>query len=250
MTSATEPIVRPGPPAAPEPRADVLPLAAGLPVLALFGWWATADGGAAPGAWYPGALALVCALAVLSAVFGRTSLGPAGRLSARALAGFAAWSLASIAWADARGDAWDEANRALLYLVVFALFAGLPWRAREATRLVGAFVLVTAAIGLWALAEAIAGDGQAFREGRLAGPIGYENASAALFLAAFWPALVLAADRRRSAFCSRPPASCSNSPCLRRAADRCWPPRSGSSRRSCWRPSGAACCSRSPSRGV
>ena len=34
-----------------------------------------------------------------------------------------------------------------------------------------------------------------FVDGRLAAPVGYENASAALFLVAFWPALVLAAHR-------------------------------------------------------
>ena len=39
------------------------------------------------------------------------------------------WSFLSIVWAQARGDAWDGANRALLYLTVFALFALLPWRA-------------------------------------------------------------------------------------------------------------------------
>src|SRR3954469_25466576 len=146
MTSATEPATRPSPPA----RAAVPPLAAGSAALALFAWWGTADGGAAPGAWYPGALALLAAVDVLLLARRRAPLGPAGRLALYSLAGFAAWSLASIAWADARGDAWDEANRALLYLIVFALFAGLPWRARDATRMVGAFVLVTAAIGLWA----------------------------------------------------------------------------------------------------
>jgi O-Antigen ligase len=194
----TSPTDAPGP-AGPRPRfAEPRPLVVALPALALFAWWGLADGGAAPGAWYPGALALLAALVAVLLARGVPRLGPSGRLALGSLAAFTGWSLASIAWADARGDAWDEANRALLYLVVFTLFAVLPWRARDATRLVGAFALVVAALGVWTLAGAIGGDAQAFREGRLAGPVGYENASAALFLTAYWAALVLAADRRRA----------------------------------------------------
>ena len=113
-----------------------------------------------------------------------------------ALAAFAAWCFVSLLWADARGDAWDAANRALLYATVFALFAVLPWGRRDAVVLLEAFVLATVIAGVVTLGEAIGGGNEvAFRSGRLAGPIGYENASAALFAIAFWPALALAARR-------------------------------------------------------
>ena len=56
------------------------------------------------------------------------------------------------------------------------------------------------ASGRWEIARALAGDAQAvFFDGRLAAPIGYENASAALFLAAFWAALLIAARRQTPA---------------------------------------------------
>jgi O-antigen ligase len=168
-------------------RAAPPALAVGLPAVALFAVWALLDGGYAPGAWYPGALVVVVALGavLLSGRVVRPSR--AGRWALAALAAFTAWSFASIAWATARGVAWDAANRALLYLTVFALFVLLPWRRREAAVLLTAFVLATAAAGAAGIGEV--------RAWRLAGPTGYSNASAALFMAALWPAVVLAAQR-------------------------------------------------------
>ena len=89
-----------------------------------------------------------------------------------------------------QGDAWDGANRTLLYAAVYATFALLCWRTPEAVLVLGLFALGTAAIGGLALAtEGV----EAFNGNRLAAPTGYENASAALFLMAFWPAVALAA---------------------------------------------------------
>ena len=58
-------------------------------------------------------------------------------------------------------------------------------------RFLGAFADVTAAVGLGSVSARSAHG--ALEDGRLAAPIGYENASAGLFLAAFWPAVMLAA---------------------------------------------------------
>jgi O-antigen ligase len=163
----------------------------GLAAVAVLLWWAAEEGGYAPTAWYPGAL-------VLLALFAGVVLSPARRLKARPwetpaiglLAAFTAWSFLSITWAGVRGDAWDGANRTLLYLTVYAVFALLRWRPREAAALVAVWALGTAAIG----ATTLVSDGvSAFNGNRLAAPTGYENASAALFLAAFWPAVALAA---------------------------------------------------------
>ena len=171
--------------------------AAGVLAIVLFVWWATADGGYAPGAWYPGALLVLAALAVCVRPQSYRALPPAARWAIVAFAGFTVWSFCSIAWADARGEAWDGANRTLLYLTVFALFAGVAWTAGEAAAGLGAFALATAAVGGWEIARALVGDAPAaFADGRLAAPIGYENASAALFLAAFWAALLVAAGRQ------------------------------------------------------
>ena len=171
--------------------------AAGVLAIVLFAWWATADGGYAPGAWYPGALLVLAALAGCVRPGSYRALSTPARWALAAFAGFTVWSFCSIAWADARGDAWDGANRTLLYLTVFALFAAVAWTAGEAAVGLGAFALVTAGVGAWEIARALAGDAQAvFFDGRLAAPIGYENASAALFLAAFWAALLIAARRQ------------------------------------------------------
>src|SRR5688572_16792760 len=169
--------------------------AAGVLAIVLFAWWATADGGYAPGAWYPGALLVLAALAGCFRSY--RTLPRSAQWALAAFAGFTVWSFCSIAWADARGEAWDGANRTLLYLTVFALFAGVAWTAGEAAAGLGAFALATAAVGGWEIARALVGDAPAvFSDGRLAAPVGYENASAAVFLAAFWAALLVPLRRQ------------------------------------------------------
>ena len=157
-------------------------------------WWTLHQGGAAPSSWYLGALVVL--LVLLAAVWAGV-VAPPGRAAAvaiGALAAFTLWSFLSIAWATARGDAWDGANRTLLYLTVFALFALLPWRSSEAGAFLTAFVGATALVGLGVVVVAgLGGADSAFEYGRLSAPVGYENASAGLFLAAFWPAVMLAA---------------------------------------------------------
>jgi O-antigen ligase len=154
-------------------------------------WWAAEEGGYAPTTWYAGALlflALLTAVAVSPSRRGRPT--PRSWAAIALLASFTAWSFLSIAWADVQGDAWDGANRTLLYAVVYATFALLCWRAPEAVLVLGLFAVGTAAIG----GVALASEGvEAFNGNRLAAPTGYENASAALFLMAFWPAVALAA---------------------------------------------------------
>jgi hypothetical protein len=163
----------------------------GLAAVAVFLWWAAEEGGYAPTAWYPGALIFLAVLAGVAVSPARNTRP--GQWVTRAiafLAAFTAWSFLSIAWAGVKGDAWDGANRTLLYLTVYATFALLCWRGRDAAVVVGLFALGTAAIG----AATLASEGtSAFTGDRLAAPTGYANASAALFLAAFWPAVGLAA---------------------------------------------------------
>ena len=170
-------------------------LAYGAVAIAVFTWWTLHEGGAAPATWYPGALVMLTALVVALWSLAPAAPGRPAAWALAALAGFAAWSFVSIAWAQTRGDAWDGANRTLLYLTVFALFALLPWRPGEAAAFLAAFAGVMAVVGLAIVVAAALGGGDrgAFEDGRLAAPVGYENASAGLFLAAFWPGVMLAA---------------------------------------------------------
>ena len=170
-------------------------LALGGAAVALFTWWAVHDGGTAPVSWYPGALLFLAALTPVAYALEPGRLSRPALFALAALAAFTVWSFLSITWADARGDAWDGADRTLLYLLVFALFAALPWTAAEASILLGAFALATAVAGAWAVGATLAGSDGSFPVGRLAAPIGYENASAALLLTAFWPAVLIASAR-------------------------------------------------------
>ena len=173
----------------------VPPVVVGLLAVAVFAWWAVNEGGAAPGTWYPGALVFLAALVVVARRDALGRLPAPARWALPMMAAFTAWSFLSLAWADARGDAWDGANRTLLYLTVFVLFAALPWKPVEAAIFLAGFALATAVAGASELIQAIGGSDPAAFGGRLAGPVGYENASAALFLAAFWPAALLASRR-------------------------------------------------------
>jgi O-antigen ligase len=170
-------------------RLEALPF--GLVAAAVLVWWAAEEGGYAPTAWYPGAFVFLVLLAgIVLGPARRTTSAPWVTRAIALLAAFTAWSFVSIAWAGVKGDAWDGANRTLLYLTAYAAFALVCWRAREAAVLLGLLALGTAAVG----ATALALDGSsAFIGNRLAEPTGYANASAALFLAAFWPAVALAA---------------------------------------------------------
>jgi hypothetical protein len=178
-----------------EYRADLsggLAFPVGLTSVAVFLWWQTAEGGYAPTAWYPGAaLFLVLFLAVLT-LGARQATGPSkwSRRAVLLFAAFTIWCFLSIVWAGVQGDAWDGANRTLLYFTVYATFALVRWRARIAGVFLALFAIETALIGATALATE---DVSAFIDGRLAAPTGYANATAALFFAAFWPAVALAA---------------------------------------------------------
>jgi O-antigen ligase len=113
------------------------------------------------------------------------------------LSAFTAWTYLSILWADDQGIAWEGANRTLLFLAVFALFA--LWRQRPATAatLLGVYTLGVAVVGLvlvLRLATADAGEDLFFLQ-RLVEPAGYANASAAALLMAVWPALSLASAK-------------------------------------------------------
>jgi O-antigen ligase/polysaccharide polymerase Wzy-like membrane protein len=175
-------------------RTDVS-LIVGVCALGLFVAWGALDGGSEPTTWYAGGLFLVALLSVTA--FGRRLRLPRSSVWPLALfALFTAWCFLSITWADVRGDAWDGANRTLLYLIVYALFACTQWRPASAALVFGLFALGIAGLGTVVFIRASFGDpASAFLGKRFFEPMGYENANVAFFLLAFWPALFLASRR-------------------------------------------------------
>ena len=120
------------------------------------------------------------------------------RIAVGCLALFTAWSFLSILWAGVPGDAWEGANRTLLYLLVFALFALWQQRGASAALLLGAWTLAMVGIAAFVMlhVDSASSLSALFSEGRLKYPAGYVNASAAQWLMAFWAALLLARSER------------------------------------------------------
>ncbi|MGH2989106.1 MAG: hypothetical protein ACRDMA_04470 [Solirubrobacterales bacterium] len=178
-------------------RPELIP---GLLAVGVFVAWDAAQGGYAPTALYPGAIFLL-GLLVVTVIALRSELEPVPRLTVIAfglLAAFTVWSFLSIGWAEAKADAWDGANRTLLYLSVFGLFALPRWRAGSAAIVLGAYAVGVAVLGATVVIDGISADEPEllFNNGsRLVAPMGYTNAVAALFAAAFWPAIFLASRR-------------------------------------------------------
>ena len=169
-----------------------------LVALALLIVWATSQAGYPVTHWAPGGLIVLGLLAITLGVVGLDvrALPAAVKIAVGCLAAYTALSFASILWAKVPGDAWEGANRTLLYLLVFALFALWPQRGRSAMLLLGAWVLATIALAGFVLLHVDTAGARTLRlmipEERLIYPAGYVNASAAMWLMAFWPALLLA----------------------------------------------------------
>jgi O-Antigen ligase len=168
--------------------------------LALFVIGASDQAGYPVTHWAPGALIVLVLLAIAALnVPPRLREVPRPVLAALAcLALFTALSYASMLWAAVPGDAWEGANRTLLYLLVFALFALWPQRGGSAMLLIVGWTLAMAALAAYVTIRVdVHSNLQWFAaEGRLSYPAGYVNAGAATWMMPLWPALLLAAERR------------------------------------------------------
>jgi hypothetical protein len=172
-----------------------------LAAIALCVVWATDQAGYPLTHWAPGGLVLLALLGIAVVALRGGPRPPAPVLVAvGALAAYTAFSYLSIAWAASPGDAFEGADRTLLYLLVFALFAWWPQRGTTAAVVLVVWVLCIAGLALYVLLHL---DGasratlaSAIPGGRLEYPSGYPNANAAEWLMAFWPALLLARERR------------------------------------------------------
>jgi tetratricopeptide (TPR) repeat protein len=173
-----------------------------LVALALFVVWATDEAGYPVTHWAPGGVIVLALLGIAVAFVGLpwAQVPTAVKLALGCLAAYTALSFLSILWAAVPGAAWEGADRTLLYLLVFWLFACWPQQGASALLALGAWAL--AMIGL-ALFVALRLDGASAAHlstlipgARLTYPSGYPNASAAQWLMVFWPALMLARSQR------------------------------------------------------
>ena len=165
-------------------------------VLSLVTFMVVRDGGFASTVWYPIALIVLGVTVTVALSAGRLlATVPRAALAAiGCLAAFTVWSFATIGWAAVRGDAWYGSNRDSLYLLVFALLASWPATARGLWPIALGAGLVTAVEGVITVEQTIhASDPSQFLLGtRLSEPLGYPNATAALFMTVAWLMLGLA----------------------------------------------------------
>lgn len=180
-------------------RASIaLPLA-GARALAVFVWWLLESGGYFEGVWMPGAVVILAIAAAAALALREQIVVPnrAAKLALVALGAYVVWSFASILWAGSAGDALEGSQRSLLYLAIFALFVLLPWTARSVLMAITAIVsllVILAVVTLARLAAHVPLDDM-FISGRLLAPLGYTNATAALWTIGALPALMLATRR-------------------------------------------------------
>ena len=173
-----------------------------LAALALFVVWATDQAGYPITHWGPGGLIVLALLALSVGLVGLRAAESSlpVRIALACLAAYTALSFLSILWAGVPGDAWEGANRTLLYLLVFALFAWWRQRGASAALLLGAWTLAMVALAVFTALHLDAATAASLQSllpgGRLVYPSGYPNANAAQWLMACWPALLLARSAR------------------------------------------------------
>jgi hypothetical protein len=179
----------------PLPAVRALPVAATLVAAGVVAWH---DRGSIAAADFLPSAIVVALLAAVVAASGAAVRPPRAGLAALGLlTALAAWAGLSGTWAPVPSLARDEALLVLFGVAALAVPLLTLRSARD--RLAGIVVLVVAACIL-AAATALTLHGTSnafdvFRYRRLSFPITYANASAGLFLVAFWPAVALAGRR-------------------------------------------------------
>jgi tetratricopeptide (TPR) repeat protein len=180
-------------------RSEGVVLVPALLAVGLFVYWGAHGGGYDPSTWEPSALLVLGLLIASAAGLGLDRLRASRPLALALglLAAYVAFSYLSIAWAPSPGDALDGSNRALLFLMLFALFALLPWRTWTALVTLSAFALGIGTIAVVTLARlgTPAQIPALFNGVRLDAPVGYVNGSAALLLIAAIVSIALASRR-------------------------------------------------------
>lgn len=180
-------------------RARAGVLIPGLIPVGLMILWAEHDGGYDQDTWYWGALVLLAVLAAVVAQRGlsRMRVSRLGAVALGLLTVYVGWSYLSMLWAQSPGLALDGSNRALLYLVLFALMLAVRWTPRTALLALAVFAAGIGAIALDILLRLSAADqvAQIIVDGRLEATTGYFNSNAALFWMGALVAIALASRR-------------------------------------------------------
>ncbi len=115
-----------------------------------------------------------------------------------ALAGIwllAAWSLASMIWAQSSGDAFTGGDLIVLYAAITTLPFVLPLSSRALVVAGWSITVGIAAVAIYVLVRLLVHGAPLFLAGRLNGPIDYRNATALLFALPVWPGVIAAASR-------------------------------------------------------
>ena len=173
-----------------------------LIAIALLIVWATSQAGYPVTHWSPGGLIVLVllAIALLAVPPPIKELPSAVKVALACLGAYTALSFLSILWAGVPADAWEGANRTLLYLLVFALFSLWRGRGMSAALLLTVWTVAMIALAVYVALRVDSATGRSFAglfaEERLSYPVGYPNATAAQWLMAFWPALLLARSER------------------------------------------------------
>ncbi len=165
-----------------------------LVAVPLWLWWAVWKGGYPPAVFLVAIGYLALAAVALYLFAPRPRLGGPSAWALGALAALSAWTLASLLWADDQGAVEVAGARQVLLLGSFALPALWAPTGRALLAGVAAVPLVALCGAVSALGGALADVGTLV-DGRLAGPTGYANASAALMAIGILPALVLGSRR-------------------------------------------------------
>ncbi len=175
-----------------------LPLLLALPVLGLWIYLAPNSGGYFPRDWYPAAILAVALAIVVGMATGRALPEARGaRVALALLAAYVAWAFASLLWADSTGSALEAADKLLFLLALAWALALLPWDARSARWLLGAWSLGLAVVAVVSLTGA-SGTGDVSKyifEFRYQHPTGYANGNAALGVIGMLAAFGLSTDR-------------------------------------------------------
>lgn len=171
-----------------------------LPAGAIATYWLLSplfSGSYFPSAWYPAAIVTVILAALVVAAGWRLPRG-GGRIAFGLLAAFTAWTLLSIAWAAAGGEALEAGNKLIFALATTFVFALTPWTKARASWLLGylaAGIAIGSAVPLISAAMA-KNPTDSFLGGRYSDPLGYAGASAAFAAISIWLSLCFAVRRQ------------------------------------------------------
>lgn len=148
--------------------------------------------------WAPVALFALVLLTALAVSGGIRPLTRPLQVALAAIWAFAGWTLVSAAWADSVALAWEGAGIAILYAALVTVAMACVPGARQMSAIGAGLVIGVVAIAVVTLVRMHVEGSELFVAGRLDSPVGYRNATAALFALAFWPLIGIAVTRGRN----------------------------------------------------